>query len=274
VDCHVDAGVIAHIAHKPSELVELYDHFFADKRYPNYDVDLPNTRCIRCHPRVEIPGGSRFSHALHQTKAQCKACHATTGHVVTLESLQDAGVLKPGATMPPVPAGMSPSATAGHKVVACQECHDQAGMKCSACHDAPHEPRGDCANCHQPGSAFRFTHPATGTDCSRCHQLPASHPSVKGACTACHRQAGTGWAFSHPTGNTGCAGCHAAPKNHFGADCASCHSPRVPFAKATFRHPSNTGEHNWRSLPCARCHPKGYGSVSCTCHGGRAPQDD
>lgn len=274
VDCHVDAGLVAHIAHKPSELVEVYDHFFADKRYPNYNVDLSNARCLRCHPRVEIRNGSRFSHALHETQAQCKECHATTGHEVSLESLRAAGVLKSEATTPPVPAGMRPTIAAGHKVVVCQKCHDQAKMKCSACHAAPHESRGDCTNCHQPGDRFVFVHPVTGADCSRCHQMPANHPSAKGACATCHQQPGTGWAFKHPVSSTDCAACHQPPAPHFGPACASCHSPRVPFAQATFNHPSNTGEHDWRSLPCARCHPDGYTSVSCTCHGGKAPQGD
>jgi hypothetical protein len=55
VDCHVDAGVIAHLVHKPTALKEVWDHFFADNRFPNYTVDVPNSRCIRCHPSDRGP---------------------------------------------------------------------------------------------------------------------------------------------------------------------------------------------------------------------------
>lgn len=275
VDCHIDAGLVAHIAHKPSEMREVWDHFFADSRFPNYTVDVPNGRCERCHPsvnpRVVTSGVAPFSHALHETKARCRDCHAVTGHEVSLDALRAAGVLKGGASAPPVPAGMTPSVAPGHIRVVCQRCHDQARMKCTACHQAPHDPKGECDRCHQPGMRFRFVHPAVTADCSKCHTLPASHPAAKGACGSCHRQPGTGWAFTHPEGRPDCGTCHQPPANHFGPGCASCHSPSVPFAAAVFNHVGDTGDHSWRSFPCARCHPKGYTSASCTCHGGRPP---
>jgi hypothetical protein len=274
VDCHIDPGVIAHLAHKPSELVELYDHFFADVRYPNYNVALPDSRCVRCHATVQPKVSTLFSHALHQTKAHCKECHAITGHLVPLETLRAAGVLKENATSAPIPGGLTPSSAAGHVKVVCQQCHDQAKMKCGACHSAPHEDRGDCTNCHRPGTAFVFVHPVTSADCGSCHQKPAGHPQSSGPCAVCHQKPGTGWAFSHPSTSTDCASCHQAPANHFGADCAACHSPSVPFAQATFNHPGNTGAHSWRSFPCVRCHPSGYTTASCTCHGGNPPQGD
>lgn len=274
VDCHIDPGVIAHVAHKPGELVELMDHFFRDNRFPNYVVDVPNGRCVYCHPTVAVKSGSRFSHKLHETKAQCHECHNTTGHEVSLASLRDAGVLKSGASMPQAPNGLTPSAIRGHVKVTCQRCHPQAKMKCTTCHTPPHEPRGECSNCHRPGDRFLFVHPATTSDCSACHKQSASHPKTTGPCSACHRQPGTGWAFSHPVLRTDCASCHTPPATHFGANCVACHSPNVPFASAVFNHPSDTGEHSWRSFPCVRCHPKDYASASCTCHGGRTPQGD
>lgn len=196
VDCHIDAGFIAHIAHKPSELTELWDHFFKDNRFPNFTVDMPNSRCIRCHATVPEKAGSTFSHAAHETKARCKDCHSQTGHTVALAALDAAGILKQGAKTP-VPGGLTPSSIPGHIKVVCQDCHNQAQMKCHACHTPPHEDRGECSNCHRPGTAFVASHPA-GTDCTKCHNPPA---------------------------------------NHFGADCATCHTPGTPFASATFTHP-------------------------------------
>lgn len=235
VDCHVDSGVIAHLAHKPIALKEVWDHFFKDNRFPNYTVEVPNSRCLGCHPKVAMKSGSTFSHSLHANKARCQECHATTGHIVTLASLQAEGVLKAAATTPPVPADLKPSSITGHIVVVCQKCHDQTNMKCSQCHQAPHEARGECSNCHVPGTKFGFFHGASGTDCSQCHNPPA---------------------------------------NHFAGNCSSCHTPGVPFKDTVFTHPRRIGEHNYRSFPCVKCHPSGTATSSCTCHGGKAPSGD
>jgi nitrate/TMAO reductase-like tetraheme cytochrome c subunit len=234
VDCHVDAGVIAHLAHKPTALKEVWDHFFADNRFPNYSVVVPNSRCTACHTTVATKSGSTFSHKDHAKRATCQECHATAGHVVSLAALAAQGVLKTAAATATVPGGLSPSSAAGHKKVVCQDCHDQARMKCSACHQAPHEPRGECSNCHKPGSKFTFTHGGTGGNCSDCHTPPA---------------------------------------NHFGAECSTCHSPGIPFKNATFTHPT-TANHTFRSFACVKCHPSGYTTSSCTCHGGNPPSGD
>lgn len=274
VDCHLDAGIIAHLAHKPLALKEVWDHFFGTYSFPNYTVDMPNSRCERCHVNVPSKAGALFSHHLHETKAKCKECHAIVGHQVSLDSLAAMGVLKSTATTPPVPGGLTPSVAPGHIKVVCQDCHDQAGMKCTTCHQAPHEPRGECSNCHHPGSAFRFVHPTvpTGVDCSKCHTLPVGHRPVTGLCSNCHRVPGTGWVFVHPASATNCVDCHTPPANHFGPNCSSCHSPNVPFVQAVFNHPANTGDHSFRDFPCVKCHPNNvYTSASCTCHGGRAP---
>jgi len=266
VDCHVDAGVLAHLAHKPIALKEVWDHFFRDNRFPNYAVDLPNSRCLRCHPNVTKKVGAVFTHKTHETYARCKDCHAQVGHAVSLASLEAEGVLQRNATNPPSPASPAPSILTGHVKVVCQECHDQAKMKCTSCHRAPHESRGECSNCHQPGTKFIFTHP-DGTDCASCHEPPAGHFGTE--CGKCHR-VGKKFTFRHPT-DKDCASCHKAPSRHFGADCARCHRPSVPFVKTTFTHRGNTGEHSYRSFPCAKCHPRGYSSASCTCHGGSGP---
>jgi nitrate/TMAO reductase-like tetraheme cytochrome c subunit len=90
---------------------------------------------------------------------------------------------------------------------------------------------------------------------------PSALPGHKPVpCTQCHDQA-----------NLQCSFCHATPANHYGADCKSCHRPTTPFAN--FVHPPS-GEHNYKSRPCAKCHPNGYQAVYCTCHKGNPPQGD
>lgn len=234
-DCHLDAGIIAHLAHKPIALKEVWNHFFSDNRFPNFAVDVPNSRCVRCHSKVPEKTGSLFSHAKHETKATCKNCHSQAGHTVTLASLDAAGVLKSGAKAP-VPGGMTPSSITGHKKVICQDCHDQAKMKCSSCHQPPHENRGECSQCHTVGSSFVAGHP--GGD------------------------------------NKNCAQCHKAPANHFGSACSTCHTPGVPFKNATFTHKARVGDHSYKSFACVKCHPDGSAKVYCSCHKGNPPSGD
>jgi nitrate/TMAO reductase-like tetraheme cytochrome c subunit len=235
VDCHVDPGVVNHGLHKLVALKELWNHFTRVNLFPNYAVELPDSRCVACHATVKDTLGAKFSHAVHAGKAPCKDCHTTVGHTVTLAALDQAGILKPAAADPPIPAGATPSVAAGHLKVACQRCHDQAKMKCSQCHKATHEVKpGECSDCHVAGTKFLFKHPA----------------------------------------DTACTRCHKAPANHYGDSCAKCHAVGVAFRNATFRHSGNTGEHSYRSFACAKCHPKGYASASCTCHGGKVPRGD
>jgi len=234
-DCHVDPGVIAHLAHKPIALKEVWNHFFTDNRFPNFNVDLPNSRCLRCHTKIAEKPGSLFSHAKHQTKALCKNCHTQTGHLVTLAALDAVGVLKSGAKAP-VPGGMIPSVATGHKKVVCQECHDQAKMKCSSCHQPPHENRGECSQCHMTGSSFVAGHPGGS--------------------------------------NKNCAQCHKAPAKHYGTGCSGCHTPGVPFKSTKFSHPARVGDHSYRSFACVKCHPDGGAKVYCSCHKGNPPSDD
>jgi nitrate/TMAO reductase-like tetraheme cytochrome c subunit len=271
VDCHVDAGVLAHLAHKPVALKEVWNHFFADSRFPNFTVDVPNSRCVRCHPSVPDKITALFSHAKHVNKATCKDCHAQTGHLVTLASLDAAGVLKAEAATPTV-AGMTPSSAPGHIKVICQGCHNQATMKCSSCHQPPHENRGECSDCHKPGATFAFVHPG-GSDCVACHKPPTRHYGPD--CASCHTPSipFAKTPYKHAAG-ANCGSCHNAPARHFGSSCSTCHRIGVPFAKATFRHPGGTGDHSYRSFACVKCHPSGYGSSYCSCHKGRVPTGD
>jgi cytochrome c-type protein NapC len=349
VDCHVDPGVIAHLAHKPVALKELWNHFFRTNRFPSFTAELPNARCVRCHETVLDTQGSLllFSHVKHQSRAQCKDCHAETGHLVTTATLDAAGILDSSATTPTIP-GMTPSATAGHAAVLCQSCHDQAKMKCSECHLPKHTARGECSGCHVPGEGFAFHHVAD-TDCAKCHDAPAGHfgkdcaschdstvpfaktvfTHVSGSkCTTCHKAPGSHFGtscatchspsvpfkdtkFTHVAGSncaschrapgghfhaacsschkigvafknatfthsasSNCASCHRPPSGHYRTSCSTCHRPSVPFARATFRHPGGLGEHTSRSFACAKCHPSGYRTSYCSCHGGHPPSGD
>jgi nitrate/TMAO reductase-like tetraheme cytochrome c subunit len=209
IDCHIGSGMLPRFEHKFVALNEVYAQFFRRNTFPNYNADVPNARCERCHPdvaRQTTTPTAKFSHVTHMNKGvQCALCHASTGHKVTFSTLADAGLLNSAN----VPAGLTyvgeqgragggtPSVLPGHKPVPCTRCHDQANLQCSFC--------------------------------------------------------------------------HSKPANHYGADCKSCHRPGMPFA--SFAHPP-TGEHDYRSRPCAKCHPNGYQTVYCTCHKGNPPTGD
>lgn len=195
VDCHIDPGIVAHGAHKFVALKEVWDHFTTSPVFPGQAVDMPNSRCVRCHPVVASKPGSKFDHTLHAKQGQCILCHATVGHDVSLGALSAAGILAPGAssiaTSSPLGRG---TPLPGHITVECQRCHDMVKTPCSTCHRATHEPRGECSGCHQPGSTWTFAHPRT--------------------------------------------------------------------------------RHDYRSIPCAKCHPNGYRTSFCTCHGTSSPRGD
>jgi hypothetical protein len=161
----------------------------------------------------------------------------------------------------------------GHKSVICSRCHDMEATPCSACHQPKlndHANRGtDCNKCHTTsGAGFAFSHPAATSSCGGCHPLPAKHfqPSsgAMPACTTCHAEVAVSWAFAHPNAITNCVACHTPPVNHATGQCSNCHAGTSAF---TFNHPS-VREHNVTSFACANCHPNGYTSYSCTCHGG------
>ncbi|MBI5232339.1 MAG: NapC/NirT family cytochrome c [Coriobacteriales bacterium] len=170
----------------------------------------------------------------------------------------------------------------------CNVCHDPGprfvfmhppNPDCAPCHALPkteHPNNTDCTLCHRFKSKWAFIHPDS-KDCPTCHELPtkSGHPSDNDDCSLCHRVKSE-WAFVHPK-RTDCPACHKPPSGHeskYGSNCRSCHSTSVPFAKATFDHPGNTGEHSYRSFACSKCHPSGPPQASCTCHGGGRPSGD
>jgi nitrate/TMAO reductase-like tetraheme cytochrome c subunit len=199
IDCHVDAGYPARFTHKFVALKEVWDQFSSAPTFPNYNADIPDARCLRCHPDVASqPSAGGFSHQLHLARGlACAKCHATTGHQVTYTALSDAGVLNNNQVTPGTTyvgqqlssATGSPSVLPGHKPVVCSNCHDQANLACSFCHTPPPSHFGaDCKLCHRPDVAFQnFTHPPSGEHsytsrpCVKCH--PNGYTTV--FCT-CH----------------------------------------------------------------------------------------
>ncbi len=242
IDCHVEPGMTARFAHKFVALQEVYSHVIGNTSFPRaVPPVVPDARCLSCHPSVpaSIDG---FPHAAHAEKGYCAQCHYNTGHDVTDEALQAAGVFDPAATPQRLggelaTVGSGKANLAGHKAVSCSKCHDMQATPCASCHS----PRGDehpkvgkvaCTECHPTdGGSWAFAHPNVKGDCAECHKAPAKHPA--GACEACHKNSGRSWSFAHP----------------------------------------RAGEHSYRSFPCKKCHPSTYDKVYCTCHKGRPPRD-
>ena len=236
VDCHVAPGVVPRVLHKFVALQEVRDHFFGSTTFPMRHVEEPpQSRCTRCHP---APGKTRsgFNHRTHPQEP-CAVCHLATGHRVSYAALKAEGVLTPGfPTSGSPPVSPAPDRVARRGSHRAEQCArcHDLTVRCARCHTSKHPPRGACQRCHRDPRRFTFTHPASG-NCTQCHKPPAGHPT---------------------------------------RSCAQCHAPTQPFGVASrFSHPA-AGEHSARSFPCTRCHPRGLGSVSCTCHGGRPPSGD
>ena len=200
IDCHVDAGYPARFLHKFVALQEVYAEFFTNAKYPNYNAEVPNRRCLRCHPDAMTKVVGQFKHAEHLAKnVECAKCHAATGHKVTFAALAAEGLLNTSNAPPGqefvgqnvADAGGKGSVTRGHQPVPCQSCHDQAKIQCSFCHKAPAKHYGpDCRKCH-PDAAVpfkQFKHPSAGEHnwrkrkCVKCH--PNGYDTVY--CT-CHK---------------------------------------------------------------------------------------
>ena len=280
IDCHVPEGMPARFAHKFVALGEVYSHVREDILFPkSVPPEVPDARCLNCHSDVpaKIDG---FPHAAHAKKGACAQCHYDTGHDVTDQALQSAGVFDPSAA-PQRPSGKVATVGAGkanlarHATVSCSRCHDMAATPCAACH----APRGTSTlesasrpapQCHETtGASWKFVHPKVKGECSECHKAPAKHPA--GNCTTCHKQAGKSWSFSHPGRSADCTQCHKAPSGHPAGACAVCH--KQTGRSWAFAHPPRAGEHSYRSIPCKKCHPNSYAAVYCTCHNGRPPSD-
>lgn len=198
IDCHVDAGFLPRLGHKFIALGEVWSHLTGNTDFPRpVPAVVPDRRCVGCHPTVKTTSlPATFAHELHAKQGPCQMCHARTGHNVTAEALQAAGIYSPkNAALRAIPAttavaaaGAGKANVPGHVPVVCSECHDMAATGCPACHKPPHEPRGNCTLCHAPGPKFTFAHPATQMEnwqsipCKKCH--PVSYTKVY--CT-CHK---------------------------------------------------------------------------------------
>lgn len=250
--CHVESGLGNRLAHKFVALKEVWSHFTTKPAYPAYAAEVPDHRCTTCHETVPEPDPSLpgFTHAAHAAAGGCQECHPSAGHAVTFGSLANAGVLSSAYSDRPADAvtgvlklaDEKPGIPAGHADVTCGACHAMEKAGCQYCHEKPKKHvKTDlpCATCHKPGKTFK------------------------------------GAKFVH-SGALVCSECHKPPANHYtGVKCDSCHNVQTPFAKTVFRHRGNTGEHSYKSFPCAYCHPSGYASATCTrCHKGGAPRGD
>jgi hypothetical protein len=285
-DCHVDRGVAARVGHKFVALKEVVAHFTTSPRFPGPKVDVPDSRCVACHPSLPARTAGGFDHSPHTKALRCEKCHPDVGHKVTSAALAAAGLLRPGtpisatgtapasgavqlAALPTTTsisaaaATSDPARTANHKQVECMRCHGTALAACGDCHTAPHAARGQCSVCHRADPAprpFAFVHPDS-TACETCHKT--RHPD-RGACTQCHKP-GTTWTFTHPAkaARPDCGSCHTAPAagHRYRKTCAGCHDPGTPFAKARFAHTPASG--------CSGCHarPAAHSARACsTCH--------
>jgi nitrate/TMAO reductase-like tetraheme cytochrome c subunit len=311
VECHVDPGAVSQATHKVAALREVWVHVTGDPRFPKERVEVPDARCVVCHPNVPETSGSRFSHALHASRRDCTGCHPGVGHEVSSDALSAEGILATGTGTParlvPVSriAGTKEPTSSAHVRIGCSNCHDLDKLACATCHASKHPRKGTCQTCHRAGASWAFVHPASA-ECSKCHPAPTRH--FLGACGGCHapsvpfkstvfKHTSTDCGSCHPapakhstalacagchrdTGRSwrfahpdasGCASCHAAPTRHYGNECSRCHTPSRAWAGATFSHPST--QHDYRSIACVQCHPSTYAQAYCSCHGGGAPSD-
>lgn len=240
IECHVDAGVLKRLSHKPAALMEVVAHFSGDIAFPQPEPPtMPNARCLMCHDApIDTEDAGIFSHADHEERAECGQCHMRTGHDVSAAALTDAGiydadaaearalsiqgdlVAAPGAGVANVP---------DHLAVGCSGCHDMAATGCLACHtvQVPDEhPEGaDCTVCHAGFVDWVFAHPILET-CSDCHDTPGDTTHERETeCVICHVTPDS-WVFEHPDGTSPCSGCHTRPADDHPErdDCATCHS--------------------------------------------------
>lgn len=255
---------------------------------------LEKMKCSGCHsPAHKARGACETCHRpgarwafTHPASEECSSCHpapakhypvpCTTCHTsaVPFEQATYSHASDSCATCHGTPARHNAAAT-------CASCHRRPGVSwafshpssssCASCHNAPsgHNRAVSCASCHPTPGSWGHRHP-TSSSCASCHRPPAGH-NAAATCASCHRSPGS-WRFTHPSSGS-CASCHRAPAGHYGSSCSTCHRTGSAWSAATFTHPRV--EHGYRAFPCARCHPSGYSSHSCTtCHGPEGDDDD
>ena len=303
-----DAGVF-NVAYRPTETSGTAkvgggkDNLAGHKTVPcSRCHDMAATPCSACHVPAKghekRPSDCTVCHTtdvkfafVHPNRSDCATCHEpkTAKHTWKGECTQ-CHVAAPGASWafshPASTACTScHTAPAKHRSGSCTTCHSAgdswsfrhpaSSAGCASCHPRPSGHKsGSCVTCHRNvGKSWSFSHPGSSASCASCHPRPGGHKS--GSCQTCHRNTGRNWSFTH-TSSSRCSSCHRAPSNHFGTTCFSCHSPSRPWRSASFSHGRIPGgQHSYRSFACSKCHPSGYSSYFCTCHGNKTgPKDD
>lgn len=244
--CHGDAGhrvsqsaLTAVNAYAPNVVRVAFGSAFATVGAGQADVaGHVAISCTSCHD-LKKTGCERCHTPTHKPRGACEECH------------------KPG------PAWVFAHPTQA----ACEQCHAPAANHFKPATGA----LSPCTRCHnQPGKAWTFAHPGAGADCSTCHSLPSKHfqpaTGTLGACSKCHTHPGASWKIAHPSASSDCQSCHTPPAAHSSGQCSACHHKTgVSFA---FSHPSTPAPHGIGGRTCVQCHPTGYTTYFCTCHGG------
>jgi nitrate/TMAO reductase-like tetraheme cytochrome c subunit len=272
LSCHPDPGEVtlgnvafSHDMHESQDCIDCHVRLVHRTVNPPYYVPPGDmSSCLACHDGTTAPSQCSLCHTPpHEARGECSNCHTQEGWAAS-------------AAAHPFPL------EGAHATLACTDCHvskpgvenipgtelAQADPACVSCHAVEHPGLTDCANCHTPEgwTPATFEHPFA---------LVGAHASL--ACTDCHvsepgveNMPGTEWPVPDPA----CVSCHG--DQHGGlTDCADCHTPEG-WKPATFTHPQ-VGEHVPNGeipLDCASCHPSGFATNSCSCHGGNAPGGD
>lgn len=262
-DCHIPRGFANFAKTKIFAFREVYVHVSGQVKAPLIvRRQASNSVCQDCHRdggRAKAFGtvtlaSSTFAHSSNHSGSCGKAgCHQRLVHQ---------------SVSPPTyvwPASMN----------ACFVCHDDrtASKKCNYCHKSPpHNDMGQCDGCHSLTSwkLAGFNHP---------FPLEGVHSTLP--CTKCHPAAAAGQGLPAPGGKVTfdfgkapatCIDCHG--DHHQGLkDCSQCHTAQG-WTPANFTHPQvgphiGSGGDERRTLQCGDCHDQGFGSASCSCHGGQ-----
>jgi nitrate/TMAO reductase-like tetraheme cytochrome c subunit len=229
---------------------------------PVYQNPVAMASCFKCHNGSIAPNTCSTCHTPpHEARGECSACHDTAGWSAT--------------------AGKHTFALTGaHASVACADCHvskpgvetiagtnlPKADPACASCHKDQHGGLTDCAGCHVPTTwkNVDFEHPFTLTGAHATLTCADCHVSKPGGATIPGTQ--------FPAADSSCISCHGDHHNGL-AVCTDCHTPQA-WTPANFTHPVINGRHGQGTgIDCVKCHPNGFGSTYCSCHGGNPPGD-
>ncbi len=246
-------------------------------------AEVPNSRCTRCHETLPPTTEAGFSHKVHAEKGTCAVCHSKhrprcddCGAAVQPESSTRAsrGSRKPVSSPPstavrptsrdirrsPARAAMTWPRPVAHGAISLSPERSILG-RATARSATSRAPSSHSSTRPRP-TAPRATRSTTSTSGPRRAHSGRARRAIR-------LRAAPG-SSSHGGSGSDCASCHKPPAKHYAGQCSDCH--HKPGSSWKFSHPS-AGEHSWKSIPCAACHPKSYTSAYCTCHGGNAPSD-